>query len=105
MDLLPRRELLRPRPLLARDAHDATHLLGGSKLRLDYNRRSRELAAARADPNIDAGAATYACASGRNTPCYWACYTHNHNCVRILRALGAAPNHRKRDCTCPHGTH
>ena len=42
-------------------------------------------------------------ASGYFTPCYAACRRHRHDCVRVLLALGAAPDHSMRDgeCTCP----
>ena len=62
------------------------------------------LAAAGADPNIDAGSNGYS-SSGKKTPCYTACFTHHHDCVRVLLALGAAPDHSTYTyddkCTCP----
>ena len=65
------------------------------------------LAAAGADPNIDDGSGSGgASSSGKNTPCWQACCRHRHDCVRVLLALGATPDHslfldEKWKCTCP----
>ena len=64
------------------------------------------LAAAGADPNIDAGSGYSKSSSGKITPCYRACRFHHHDCVRVLLALGAAPDHSTwtnidYKCTCP----
>ena len=42
-------------------------------------------------------------ATSRNyTPCYEACYYRHHDCVRVLIALGATPDHHKGAYhTCP----
>ena len=63
------------------------------------------LAAAGADPNIDGGSNSGS-SSGKRTPCYGACSRHHHDCVRVLLALGATPDHSTRTgdglkCTCP----
>lgn len=57
------------------------------------------LAAAGADPNIDAGDEDES--SSKDTPCYRACRYNNHDCVRVLLALGATPAHEKYGCRCP----
>ena len=63
------------------------------------------LAAAGADPNIDNGPSYRGASSGRHTPCYEACRRHRHDCVRVLLALGATPDHStwtdEGKCTCP----
>ena len=51
------------------------------------------LAAAGGDPDRD---------DGEGTPYSNACSEHHHDCVRVLHALGAAPDHDKSgECTCP----
>ena len=66
------------------------------------------LAAAGADPNIDAGScwdggysSSGKSSSGKCTPCFLACIYHHHDCVRVLLALGAAPDHSTSSCKCP----
>ena len=75
-----------------------------------YNGNVRELrfllAATGADPNIDGGSSDGNSSSGKWTPCAWACANHDHDCVRVLLALGAAPDHSaytddSDECTCP----
>ena len=59
------------------------------------------LAAAGADPNSNAGS-WGGSSSGMSTPCHIACLSHHHDCVRVLLALGAAPDHGTGGiCTCP----
>ena len=36
-----------------------------------------------------------------DTPFNWACYKGNHDCVRVLSALGAQPDHFGSMCRCP----
>ena len=60
------------------------------------------LCAAGADPNADCGSYSKA-SSGRDTPCYIACWFHRHDAVRMLVARGARPDHstgtgRQRKC-------
>ena len=65
------------------------------------------LAAAGGDPDRDAGDDSDGnSSSGKWTPGYFACSNHHHDCVRVLQALGAAPDHSTVDwddskCTCP----
>ena len=59
------------------------------------------LAAAGADPNLDNGNSGAKSSSGKHTPCFYACTYHRHDCVRVLLALGATPDHFKYGCTCP----
>ena len=74
------------------------------------------LVAGRADPNRDDGGFTRESSSGKRTPCYWACERQHHDCVRVLLALGARPDHSvgggkhvlgrfnavgTNKCTCP----
>ena len=63
------------------------------------------LAAAGADPNNDIGSSSHS-SSGKWTPCFEACFKHRHDCVRVLLALGATPDHSTSTsefykCTCP----
>ena len=52
------------------------------------------LCAAGADPNADCGSSYYGySSSGRDTPCWTACWEHHHDAVRMLVARGARPDH------------
>ena len=65
------------------------------------------LAAAGADPNkVGCRTRFPSSSSGKRTPsCYYACVNHHHDCVRVLLALGATPDHstwtNSDKCTCP----
>ena len=94
-------------------AHKSDGSMGGSftaVLVAACNGNVRELrfllAAAGADPNIDGGTSYGLSSSGRWTPCYEACFNHRHDCVRVLLALGATPDHSTwtdswNKCKCP----
>ena len=63
------------------------------------------LAAVDADPNRS-DRSGLSSSSGKDTPCFWACAHHHHDCVRVLLALGATPDHSmltgdSKKCTCP----
>ena len=63
------------------------------------------LCAAGADPNADCGDGTgYNSSSGRDTPCWAACFFGHHDAVRMLVARGARPDHTtytdSDKCTC-----
>ena len=63
------------------------------------------LAAGGGDPNVNSGKKVGYSNSGRRTPFYKACYRGHHDCLRVLTALGATPDHSIwRDCDrckCP----
>ena len=64
-----------------------------------YTAKSDPLCAAAADPNADCGSAYSS--SGRDTPCFAACFNHNYGAVRLLVARGARPDHCRILCDCP----
>ena len=63
------------------------------------------LAAAGGDPDRDRGSGRDYSSSGKFTPGFFACKRQHHDCVRVLQALGAAPDHctgkYTGNCTCP----
>ena len=63
------------------------------------------LCAAGADPNADCGSSGGGSSSGRDTPCFRACFAHHHDAVRVLVALGGRPDHSTwtdgDGCACP----
>ena len=59
-----------------------------------------------ADPNADGGSTSLS-SSGKETPCFAACFLHNHDAVRILVARGARPDHSRHwihKCRCAQCT-